>query len=165
MKKKLLLLSFLAGSLVAYSADQEKKPASRIQEEITVVEDKLPQTPTEYTEEESVPLVKVQKKAEFPGGKNKLMEYLIGNIKYPEEAANKSIEGTVLVKFVVKKDGYVDNINVLRGVDPILDEEAIRVVKNMPKWIPAQNAGKDVASYFTLPIRFSIGSEDKSDKK
>ena len=150
MKKELLLLSFLAGALVAYSADQEQ--VLPIQEKAIAATEEI--APVENTEEGSVPFVKVEKKAEFPGGHKKLMEYLKGNIKYPEKAMADSISGMVLVKFVVKKDGSVDDIRVIRSVDPLLDKEAIRVVKNMPKWIPAQNAGRDVASYFMLPINF-----------
>ena len=161
MKKKLLFLSLMVGSLTVYSADQ--KQASPAQKEVTAATEDIAGLPRIMAEDEDEErekkeqvFMKVEKKAEFPGGHKKLMEYLKGNIKYPEKAMADSISGMVLVKFVVKKDGSVDDIRVIRSVDPLLDEEAIRVVKNMPKWIPAQNAGRDVASYFMLPINFKM---------
>jgi TonB family protein len=162
MKKKLLLLSLITGPLLAYSADMEIVTESPVQEEIKVAE---PRHVTDEDEDIDYVYKIVEKKAEFPGGQRKLMEYLKKNVKYPKQALDKSIEGRVLVKFTIKKDGTIDDIRVIKGVDSILDEEAIRVVKNMPKWIPGQSRGKDVNSQFTLPIRFSIGSKEGSDKK
>ena len=143
MKKELLLLSFLAGALVAYSADQEQ--VLPIQEKAIAATEEI--DPAENTEEGSVPFVKVEKKAEFPGGHKKLMEYLRGNIKYPEQALAKSIEGKVYVKFTVKKDGSIDDVKIIRSTDSLLDEEAIRVVKNMPKWIPGQTRNDIESDY------------------
>lgn len=157
MKKKLLLLSLMTGPLLAYSADMEIVTESPVQEEIKVAE---PRHVTDEDEDIDYVYKIVEKKAEFPGGQRKLMEYLKKNVKYPKLALDKSIEGRVLVKFTIKKDGTIDDIRVIKGVDSILDEEAIRVVKNMPKWIPAQHNGKDVSSTFILPISFRL-----SDKK
>lgn len=156
MKKELLLLSLMAGSLLAYSADQ--KNASPVREEVIVATEEMPRTEDMGEEDEDQVFVIVEKKAEFPGGQKNLMEYLRENIKYPEKALDKSLEGRVYVKFTIKKDGSIDEIKVIRSADPILDEEAIRVVKNMPKWIPAQHNGKDVNSTYTLPITFHIKS-------
>lgn len=166
MRKKLLLLSLMAGPLLVYSADQGKKPASHIQEEIRIVSDEA-QAPKLDAEEEKVdvPFIKVQKKAEFPGGMKNLSNYLEENLRYPQQALNDSIEGRIIVKFTVRKDGSISDIKVIRPVHPLLDEEAIRVVKEMPKWIPAQSNGKDVSSYFTLPVRFTISPEVGNDKK
>ena len=156
MKKKLLLLSIMTGPLLAYSADMEIVTESPVQEEIKVAE---PRHVTDEDEDIDYVYKIVEKKAEFPGGQRKLMEYLKKNVKYPKLALDKSIEGRVLVKFTIKKDGTIDDIRVIKGVDSILDEEAIRVVKNMPKWIPAQHNGKDVNSTFMLPISFRLGDK------
>ena len=100
--------------------------------------------------------LKVEKKAEFPGGTKELMLYLAENIEYPEKAMDEGIQGRVLVRFVVRKDGSIVDAMVRRGVDPLLDEEAIRVVKNMPDWIPARCHGKAVSSYFNVPVSFKL---------
>lgn len=165
MKKKLLLLSFMAGPLLVYSADQEKEIAPPVQTKIKIAEPRQIMDEEEDEEESNQVHVVVEKKAEFPGGHKKLMEYLRENIKYPEQALAKSIVGRVFVKFTIKKDGSIDDIKVIRSADPLLDEEAIRVVKNMPNWIPAQMRGKDVSSTYTLPILFNIRSEGGTDKK
>ena len=157
MKKKLLLLSFMAGPLLVYSADQEKEIAPPVQTKIKIAEPRQIMDEEEDEEESNQVHVVVEKKAEFPGGNKKLMEYLRENIKYPEQALAKSIVGRVFVKFTIKKDGSIDDIKVIRSADPLLDEEAIRVVKNMPNWIPAQMRGKDVRSTYipnSIPMVF-----------
>lgn len=162
MKKKLLLLSLMTGPLLVYSADQGKEPASPVQEEIRAVDKILIEK--EIAKEKEQVYIKVEKKAEFPGGNKKLSDYIKGNLKYPPQALDEGVEGVVLVKFIIKADGSIEDARVLRGVHPLLDEEALRSVKGMPKWIPAQNHGKDVSSYFTLPIIFRTDSW-RSDKK
>jgi len=92
----------------------------------------------------------------FPGGETALPAYLGKEIKYPAEAAQKGIQGKVYVTFVVGKDGSVTNAKIVRGVDPMLDAEALRVVKAMPKWTPGQQSGKVVAVQFTIPINFKL---------
>lgn len=92
---------------------------------------------------------------EFPGGMAGMMKYLQTNVKYPADAQQRNISGMVIVRFVVDKNGAIVNPEILRKVDPSLDNEAIRVVSTMPKWTPAKQAGKNVAVYMTLPIRFS----------
>ncbi|NLJ81923.1 MAG: energy transducer TonB [Bacteroidales bacterium] len=98
----------------------------------------------------------VEKKAEFPRGKKALAKYLTNNINYPTEAKEKNISGRVFVGFVVEKDGSITNVNIRVGRDPLLDAEALRVVKSMPKWKPAKEKGKVVRSKFILPIVFVI---------
>ncbi len=83
-------------------------------------------------------------------------EYISKNIQYPQEAQDNEIEGRVTVQFVVKKDGSISNVDVKRKAHPLLDAEAIRVVKSMPKWEPATQNGKKVNSYYTLPITFKL---------
>ena len=148
MKKKLLSLLLMTGPFVAGSAAEETA-AVPVTNEIRATEDLS-------SGREEVPVYKVEKRAQFPGGTKKLTEYLRNNLKYPEAAIDLAVEGTVLVSFIVRKDGSIDDVQAVRSVDPLLDKEAIRVVKSMPKWIPAQLNGKDVSSLFRLPISFKL---------
>ena len=93
---------------------------------------------------------------EFPGGIDSLMKFISENIVYPEIAREHGLKGRVLVKFVVKPDGTVSDIEVIESVHFILDEEAIRVVKLMPKWKPGKLYGKTVPVTFQLPIMFTL---------
>ena len=108
-------------------------------------------------EEEADPIILVvEEKAEFPGGMQALMSFLKKELNYPQVAIDNNIQGRVLVEFVVNRDGSIQDIKIARGVDPILDQEAIRVVKKMPKWQPAKQSGKTCRSRFTLPILFKF---------
>lgn len=102
--------------------------------------------------------VRVEKKAEFPGGQAELNKYLSKAINYPEDASDNGIQGRVIVSFVVNTNGSIVDVEVLRGVHPALDKEAMRVVKAMPAWTPASNQGKKVRSKFTLPINFKLAT-------
>jgi TonB family protein len=107
------------------------------------------------TDQEEVFTV-VEQMPVFPGGETALPAYLGKEIKYPADAAQKGIQGKVYVTFVVGKDGSVTNVKIVRGVDPMLDAEALRVVKAMPKWTPGKQSGKDVAVQYTVPINFKL---------
>lgn len=97
----------------------------------------------------------VEHNAEFPGGAQALAQYIKEHLRYPDEARQKSIDGhRVLVSFVVDKDGTIDSITVLRSLDPLLDEEAVRLVSTMPKWQPATLRGKVVRERYVLPVDF-----------
>ena len=103
----------------------------------------------------------VEQMPEFPdGGQSGLMDYLKKNIQYPEAAKKAGVQGRVILQFVVDKDGSIDNVSVLRGVNPDLDKEAIRVVSNMPNWKPGMQKGKPVKVKYTVPIAFSLPSEE-----
>lgn len=97
-----------------------------------------------------------QVRAEFPGGMDALRAFLAENCHYPKEAKEKQQQGVVLLEFAVEKDGTISAITVLRSVCEALDEEAIRVVKAMPKWKPGENNGQPCRSYFQLPITFAL---------
>ena len=97
-----------------------------------------------------------EQQAEFPGGMTALMKWLSANIRYPESAQQNNVQGRVLVKFIVEKDGSITNAQVIRSVDSDLDREALRVVSKMPKWMPGKNGGMPVRSYFTLPVSFRL---------
>lgn len=92
----------------------------------------------------------------FHGGNGALIEYLRNNIQYPELAAKSGMSGRVVVGLIVDKDGSVTNVRVLKSVDFYLDEEAVRVVKSMPKWIPGRNNGVPVRVKMQVPISFSF---------
>ena len=102
---------------------------------------------------------------EFPGGVNGLMQFLSENIRYPVEAQEKGVQGRVICRFVVKKDGSTSNVEVLRGVDPSLDAEAIRVIESMPAWKPGTQKGEAVNVHFTIPIQFSLSAGTKEDNQ
>lgn len=100
----------------------------------------------------------LEKNAEFPGGQAAMMEYLRKNIHYPEEEKEAEIEGKVFLQFVVRRDGSVSDVRVLRGVPggTGLDREAIRAVKSMPRWSPGEMNGAQVNAQVSLPIMFKL---------
>ncbi len=101
-------------------------------------------------------LMKTEVLPSFKGGNEALSAYLKGHIKYPKEAVKKKMQGRVLVKFVVKKDGSITDVSVLKGISPELDEEAKRVVEDMPRWNPGIQKGKKVNTQFVMPINFKL---------
>lgn len=93
---------------------------------------------------------------EFPGGELALRRYIATNVHYPANARENNIKGKVFVRFVVNKKGNIENTSIARGVHPLLDEEAIRVVKNLPKWKPGRQRGKPANVWYTVPINFTL---------
>lgn len=98
----------------------------------------------------------VDEMPQFPGGNRAMMAYIGQNIKYPAEAVAKGIEGRVLVQFVVNKEGDLQDIKVMKSIDSLLDQEAIRVISSMPKWTPGKLKGEAVNIQYVLPIQFNI---------
>ena len=117
------------------------------------------QKPVEKVDSDGVYLMPDQL-PEFPGGIQAMMKFLSTNIKYPVEAQKKGISGRVIVQFVIMEDGTLDQAKVIRGVDPLLYEEALRVVKSMPKWKPGMDRGEAVKVRFTAPIMFNLSRKD-----
>ena len=107
---------------------------------------------------EEKPMVGVEQMPEFPGGEAELMRFLSENVHYPTSASEMGIEGRVILRFVVSKTGEVSQVEVIRGLDPACDKEAVRVVKMMPKWIPGRQNGRNVPVYFTLPIKYQLST-------
>jgi TonB family protein len=97
----------------------------------------------------------------YPGGMDAMIQYLVANIKYPEEAKKNKITGTVFVTFIVEKDGSINKVKILQGIGAGCDEEAMRVVAGMPKWSPGLDKGKPVRVMFNLPIKFSLDDKPK----
>lgn len=115
--------------------------------------------PVEIEEEEVVEaeiFTVVEEMPEFPGGMAKLAEYLAKNIKYPQLARESGIQGRVFINFVVEHDGSVTNVKVMRSLGGGCDEEAVRVVKSMPKWKPGKQRGKAVRVSYNLPVNFKL---------
>ena len=137
------------------SADNADEQASVNQlnaEEVAKLENSSETTQVEMKEIFQV----VEEMPEFPGGMGECLSFLNKNLKYPTICQENGVQGRVIVQFVITKEGDVVNPRVVRGVDPHLDAEALRVIKMMPKWKPGKQRGKDVNVHFTLPITFSL---------
>lgn len=106
--------------------------------------------------EKNEPRVFVEEMPEYPGGISELMKFVAENLDYPPEAVAANIQGRVVLKFVVNTDGSADRIEVLRSVDPLLDNEAIRVVKSLPHFRPGKQGGVPVPVWFTIPVFFRL---------
>jgi len=105
----------------------------------------------------------VEESPEFPGGDPARLAFIEQNVRYPKQAQEEGIQGRVALQFVVEKDGSITNVEILRGVDPELDVEALRVVRAMPKWIPGKQKGQPVRVRFTLPITFRLHTESSGN--
>jgi periplasmic protein TonB len=127
--------------------------------------DSIPQTKIDSVPESSVTkqdsleksvFVMVEEMPRFPGGEDNLFKYLKKNIHYPELAREKGIKGRVYITFIINKEGQVKDVKVLRGIGGGCDEEARRVVAEMPDWIPGKQDGKNVIVQFNLPVNFNL---------
>lgn len=114
-----------------------------------------PEPPKHVVEETKIFTV-VEQMPMYPGGNAALMGYLRDNIKYPTVAAENGVQGRVVVGFVVERDGSITDVNILRGVDPSLDREAMRVVKSMPRWNPGKQNGSAVRVKYQVPVSFRL---------
>jgi len=119
--------------------------------EIKITTESVPQDDEKaFTTVEQIP--------EFPGGEAALTKFFSTNIHYPASAAEKRIEGRVILRFIVSKTGEVSDVEILHGLSPDCDQEAIRVISMMPKWTPGRQNGRNVPVYFTIPLTFIIGN-------
>ena len=112
-------------------------------------------TPADRIDEYPI-FVVVEFEPEYPGGDEARIKFIRENLVYPQEAIDKKIEGRVFIGFVIEVDGSLTNFSILRSVHPLLDEEALRVIKLMPKWIPGELRGKPVRVQFQMPITFTL---------
>ena len=101
----------------------------------------------------------------FPGGLEELYKWIGSNVQYPAIAIDICIQGTVIVAFIVEPDGSVSNAKLVRSVDPCIDQEALRLVGQMPKWNPGKRAGVPVRVRYCLPIKFKVGESKPNQKK
>ena len=100
----------------------------------------------------------------FPGGESEMMKFIRENIQYPASTKEYGIQGRVILRFVVTETGTIENITVLRSLDPACDKEAIRLLKSMPKWIPGKQNDEIVSVYYTLPIAFKLQTRKSLSK-
>jgi protein TonB len=105
---------------------------------------------------DNTPRIIVDEMPEFPGGSLELLRYIGENLEYPAEASDNNIQGRVILKFAVNTDGSVDRVEVIKGVDNSLDNEAIRVVKTLPRFKPGKQNGVAVPVWFTIPVVFQL---------
>ena len=98
----------------------------------------------------------VEEMPAYPGGEQKLLEYVAKNTKYPQIARESGIQGRVFIGFVVETDGSISNVKVLRGIGGGCDEEAVRVIKSLPKWKPGKQRGKAVRVSYQIPVNFKL---------
>ncbi len=120
------------------------------------IEEQVIEDDDEGEDKEDEIFVFVEDQPSYPGGDEARLKYLRENIKYPEMAKESGIQGTVYVTFVVEKDGRISNVKILRGIGGGCDEEALRVIKGMPKWKPGKQRGRPVRAQFNMPIRFIL---------
>lgn len=110
----------------------------------------------EETRDEGEVFMIVEEMPEFPGGSEALQKYLAQSVRYPVIAQENGIQGRVYIQFVINQNGEVTNATILRGVDPSLDREALRVVEAMPKWKPGKQRNRPVRVSYTVPINFVL---------
>lgn len=113
-------------------------------------------TSTAQTKKNDMVFDVVEVMPQFPGGQIAMLQYLMKNIKYPEQAMKEGIQGRVAVRFIVEKDGSISDVKPILSVHPLLNKEAVRVVKSMPKWTPGKQNGKPVRVRFNLPVMFKL---------
>ncbi len=147
-----LLIAFFAVNLNQNTFASEVKEEGKVPETTNSQKDLANQK--ENTD--GAIFVVVEDMPKFPGGEQALRQFLKDNMTYPEEARKKGIQGRVFITFIVEKDGSLTNFKVIRGIGHGCDEEAIRVVKMMPKWKPGKQRGKEVRVQFNLPIVFAL---------
>jgi TonB family protein len=111
---------------------------------------------SQHDDRDKMVLMVVEKMPEYPGGDKEMYKFIASNIEYPAKAKKKGIQGRVYVTFVIERDGTVSDVRILRGIGGGCDEEAIRVVKAMPKWSPGMQKGKLVRVQYNLPISFKL---------
>lgn len=113
-------------------------------------------TSTAQTKKNDMVFDVVEVMPQFPGGQIAMLKYIMENIKYPEQAMKEGIQGRVAVRFIVEKDGSISDVKPILSVHPLLNKEAVRVVKSMPKWSPGKQNGKPVRVRFNVPVMFKL---------
>ena len=113
-------------------------------------------TSTAQTKKNNMVYDVVEVMPQYPGGQIAMLKYIMENIKYPKQIMEEGIQGRVTVRFIVEKDGSISNVKPVLSVHPLLDKEAVRVVKSMPKWSPGKQNGKPVRVQFNVPVMFKL---------
>lgn len=154
MLKVLFMIPVAALLVLVFACTPDEEPQTEVQE-ITAKKATNEDGTVEKADGEPIFMV-VDEMPEYIGGNQALFEYIRTNVKYPEEAKEQGLEGKVFVRFMVNKAGEVSNAKVLRGEYPLLNEEALRVVENMPDWLPGKQDGEAVNVYYNIPINFKL---------
>jgi protein TonB len=171
--KLFLVLPAILLVLIAFSSCAAKKNAATVHTEIapppppppppplpsqsSELRDKQKVTLEEpVNESDEIPYVVVEEMPMFPGGDSTLLTYINQNTRYPETAKKNNIQGRVILRFCVTAKGTVDRISVLRGVDPEIDAEAIRVISSLPEFKPGKQGGKPVPVWYMVPVTFAL---------
>ena len=134
--------------------EEEADVADMESDESTQIE--IQELPEENTEKVEEVFFVVEDMPKFPGGDLALKRWIANHVKYPAVARENDIQGKVFVRFVVTSTGKVDKVQIVRGVDPLLDAEAVRVVKALPRWKPGYQRNKPVSVWYTVPINFKL---------
>ena len=143
----------LAGNI---SCSSEATKTDDVKEKAATEKPEVVEIPAEKADTKDEVFMVVEQMPEFPGGIQELMSFLSKNTKYPASAMAKNVQGRVIVQFVVEKDGTPTEFKVIRSVDPDLDAEALRVMKEMPKWKPGMQRGQVVRVKYTIPVTFRL---------
>jgi len=153
----LLSLPVIAALLIVFPACNRNSNSAESGTEIAPPPPPPPPPPPVADSDSEAPYEVVDEMPVFKGGDARIIEYIKTNTRYPEPAKVKGIQGKVIVRFCVTKNGGVDKVQVLQGVDPELDKEAIRVVSSLPAFEkPAIKDGREVAVWYVLPIQFAL---------
>jgi protein TonB len=136
---------------------KEVQVATQTQEGTDIV-DLPPENPVVGDPDENKVFLTVEEMPEFPGGDQKLLEYVQKNIKYPPVARENGIQGVVYVSFVVDREGKVKDAKILRGIGGGCDQEALRVIQGLPSWKPGKQNGRPVQVQYNMPVRFTLKS-------
>lgn len=161
--KKQILLNYVTTLTLAVVAciflvaceQEDSKTKVAIAKAVEKEQKSLEQKNTNLSETEKIHAI-VEEMPSFPGGDDALLEFLYTNIKYPEEAKDKDIQGLAIVEFIVEKDGSISNVKILRSIGGGTDEETLRVIGLMPKWTPGKDNGQTVRVEYKLPVRFKL---------
>ena len=169
--KYLYVLPLAAVAVAAFARPEISKPLEEISRvkvtEFPAISDAVTSESIEKNDtlkdNEEEPYTAVEQMPQFPGGPSELMKYISANLRYPEDAKRDKTEGRVIARFTVKKDGSIGDVNIVRGVSPSLDAEAVRVLSGMPRWEPGMQNGKAVPTLYTVPVVFRIIEDGKQD--
>lgn len=123
---------------------------------IKQAENEPKETVAEIVKRRTDTVIFIEHPPQFPGGADALRFFISSHLKYPIDALNRKVQGTVVLSFIVEKNGSIKRILITKNIDPVLDFEAVRVIAAMPPWQPASNKGKPIAAMIVLPVNFSI---------
>ncbi len=134
----------------------EKSSEELLRDSLKALQQKASESKTQPTRSKADSILWIEQVPRFPGGDAALKLFLTNNLKYPADAINRKVQGTVVLNFIVEKDGSIRRIIITKAVDPVLDFEAVRIISGMPHWQAASMYGKPIAAMIVIPINFSL---------